>query len=121
MTDEPMGKVSNDAESLRLLRASIDDLERRGRAQSAPRLRHDIGNGIGAARNALELFDEDPGAVAAGRFIQIARRNVERVAELLKQGASAVDDAPSNDRSNRNERNDLGGAGEREHGDTLGL
>src|SRR3954447_16062523 len=121
MTDEPMDKLSNDAESLRLLRASLDDLERRRRAVSAPAVRHDVGNGIGAARNALELFEDDPGAASAARFIQIARRNVERVAELLKQGASAVDDAPSSDRSGRNERNDLGGAGEREHGDTLGL
>lgn len=113
MTDGRVGGGAGDAESVDGLRATIDDLERRVRSVTGSPLRHDIGNAMGAARNALVLYDENTGTPTGERFIQIARRNVARVEELLKASAEG--------RSGRNERNDLGGAGERENRDTLGL
>lgn len=69
--------------------------------------RHDVGNAIGAARNALELIAECRDDSERKRFIEIARRNAERAERLL---ASA-----------RDERNDLRGTGEGDHRNAIGF
>ena len=113
-----MDDRSHDEESdLRNLRAAVADLERRSRAISAPSLRHEIANAVGAARNALVLIGESPEPEAAARFMEIVNRNVDRARQLL----SAVDPNVSNAPSARDQRNNLGSASEGEHEDTLGL
>jgi hypothetical protein len=107
-----------DAGTAGRLRSSLADVERRGRQITSRRLRHDINNAVGAARNALVLFDEDARPEAAARFMQIALRNVARAEALLNE-AAAEESASSP--SARNERNDLGGAREGENGNSVEL
>ena len=114
-----------DTEALRGLREQLADLEHRGRAVETRKLRHDVANAVGAARNALTLVDENPAAAEASRFIEIAHRNIERATELLRGTPSGngipAANAPPDARSGRNEGNDLGSADERNHRDALGL
>jgi hypothetical protein len=114
-----MDDRANDAElTLRKLRATVEDLEHRARAVSSPSLRHDAANVVGAARNALVLLGENPEPEAAVRFMEIAQRNVGLAKQLLCGGKA---DGASPPASGRDERNDLGRAGEGEHQDTLGF
>jgi hypothetical protein len=119
MADEPMDEQSNagDAAS-RVSRSRVDDLERRSRAVSSSMLRHDVANAVGAARNALLLLSENPEPEAAARFLEIAKRNIERAEQLLCDVDGGAAERPG---SARDERNDLGGASERQHGDAFGL
>lgn len=112
-----MDDRSSTTEELRCLRAAVEDLERRARAVSSPTKRHDLTNAVGAARNALELLSEDPEPKAAARFLDMVQRNIDRATALLGGESNAA----SESRSARDERNDLGGAAEREHRETFGL
>jgi hypothetical protein len=80
-------------------------------------MRHDLTNAVGAARNALELVGENPEPDATSRFLEMARRNIARATQLLAGDVAGAGES----RSARNERDDLGGAGEREHRETFGL
>ncbi len=96
----------SDPKSVERFRGVLADLA--ARARSLPReARHDVGNAIGAARNALELIAECRNDSELERFIEIARRNAERAEHLL---ASAGD-----------ERNDLRSAGEGDHRNAIGF
>lgn len=106
------------------MRSAVFDLERRARTLSSSQLRHDVSNAVGAARNALQLLEEDPCSATAARFTEIARRNVALATQLLSESPfddprSSAPDGPGIPPSSRNERDDLGGTGEREHGNTL--
>lgn len=126
MTDEQGKGALLDEESSRRLRVTIQELERRGRALSSSQVRHDVSNAVGAARNALQLLDENPNAPAADRLVQIALRNVQRAEHLLEAGTPGADDVAREpvsppDRSSGNQRDNLGGASERDHRDAFGL
>jgi signal transduction histidine kinase len=112
-----MDDRSSRTEELRRLQAKVEDLDRRGRAALSQTARHDLTNAVGAARNALELLSENPEPEAATRFLEMAQRNIDRAAALLGAESSGGDTS----RSARNERNDLGGTGERKHWETFGL
>lgn len=120
-----MDRPALDRAALRCLHEQLADLERRGKALAASKLRHDVGNAVGAAHNALELLEENAVADNAAKLIQIARRNLDLATELLDglapNEAPGLADAPPEPRSAGNERNDLRGSGERDHPDTLGL
>lgn len=108
---------SQNSEIIQRLRDAVADLERRARSLGTGRLRHDVGNSIGAARNALSLLEET--GADGQKFLDIAQRNVDRAEKLL---GGALADAPPNDAElGGNQRNDLGRARERDHGDTLGF
>lgn len=120
-----MDRPAMDTAALRCLHDQLADLERRGKALAASKLRHDVGNAVGAAHNALELLEENSGAGNADKLIEIARRNIDRASELLhlpaaNDASGRVEPSPE-PRSGGNERNDLGGSGESDHRDTLGL
>ena len=132
MTDEPMGSLPIDVEERRELRNVIAELARRGRTIRSSRLRHDMTNAVGAARNAVELLEENPSGDGAIRLLQMAQRNIDRAERLLAESdaergveevgpADVVAETRPADRSARNQRNDLGGSGERDHRDTFGL
>lgn len=112
-----MDDRSSTTDELRRLQAAVNDLERRARKVSAPTMRHDLTNAVGAARNALQLLGENPEPEAGVRFLEMARRNVDRATQLLGSESSAA----AEPRSTRNERDDLGGTGERENRETFGL
>jgi hypothetical protein len=98
---------ADDDDSLRELRRTVAELERRLYSLAPGQLRHDVGNTIGAARNALSLIDEDAGDPV--RLLEIAQRNVVAAERMLAA------------ESGGDERDDLGSAGHRDHGSTLGL
>lgn len=108
--DEIVRTVPDDPESRARLREAIAVLAQRGKAVTAPRVRHDVRNAIGAARNALALLDEGAPAETVARFNEILYRNLDRAERLLRSAESG-----------RDERNDLGSASQRENGNTLGL
>ena len=113
-----MDDRSHDAEmAVGRLRAKVEELERRSRALSSSMLRHDVANAVGAARNALVLLGEHNEPEAATRFLDMAKRNVDRAQQLL-----GIDSAASSGgASARDQRNDLGGTREGEDADTFGL
>jgi hypothetical protein len=112
-----MDDRSSTTDEVSRLRAAVGDLERRARAVAAPTMRHDLTNAVGAARNALELVGENPEPEATSRFLEMARRNIARATQLLGTEPGSAGDG----RSARNERDDFGGTGEREHRETFGL
>jgi hypothetical protein len=98
------------------LRHAVDALDQRSRSVTSPKVRHDLSNAIGAARNALQLVIESPELDAHARFMEIAQRNVDRATRLLDGPADGGSSS-----SGRNERDDLGRASERNHRETFGL
>jgi hypothetical protein len=110
------GENPRDAE-LRRLRTAVDGLDERSRAITSPTMRHDIVNAVGAARNALLLLSENAEPEVASRFMEIATRNIERAGQLIRDAGRTAEGSLSD----RDERNDLGSAGERDHRDTFGL
>jgi len=119
MRDEAHEESHDEEETrLRNLRATVADLEGRSRAVSTSSLRHEVANAVGAARNALVLLGENAEPEAAARFMEIVHRNVDRARRLLSGGDSS---ASTGSASGGNQRNDLGGPREGEHGDPLGL
>jgi hypothetical protein len=108
--DEETRTAPDDPESRARLRETIAALAQRSRAVTAPRVRHDVRNAIGAARNALALLDEGAPADAVARFNEILYRNLDRAERLLQSVESG-----------RDERDDLGRTGQRDDGDPLGL
>jgi hypothetical protein len=125
MSGDAMDRPALDTAALRCLHEQLTDLERRAKALAASKLRHDVGNAVGAAHNALELLEENSVAENAAKLLRIARRNLDLASELLDGSASnestGLADAPPTQRSARNERNDLRRTGEGDHPDTLGL
>lgn len=96
----------DDPAAVERFRGVLADLA--GRARELPAdARHDIGNAVGAARNALELIAESRGKPERARFVEIALRNAERAERLLT--------------SCGNERNDLGGPSKGNHRDAFGF
>jgi hypothetical protein len=108
---------SRNSESIQRLRDAVADLERRSRTLDSGNLRHDVGNAVGAARNALSLLDE--GGADGQKFFDIARRNVDRAEKLL--GGASASAPPRGAELGRDERNDLRRASEGDHGDTVGF
>ncbi len=108
---------SQDSETIRRLRDAVADLERRSRTLGAGERRHDVGNAIGAARNALSLLEE--GGSDGQKFFEIAQRNVDRAQKLL--GGALADAPPRDAELGGDERNDLRRASEGDHGDTVGF
>lgn len=109
MCPSPADFNFDDPEFIEHFREELADLS--ARARMLPReIRHDIGNAIGAARNALELIAEYSQSPERQRFIEIARRNAERAEHLL---ASAGDPG--------NQGNDLRSASKGDHGNALGF
>ena len=106
-------RTTRDTSHVNGYRQRLAELERKARSASRD-ARHDIVNDLGAARNALQLVDEGADAGERERFEAMARRNIEHAEKLLGSDASAKV-------SGRDERNDLGGPGERDHGDSAAL
>ena len=108
---------SRSPETIRQLRDAVADLERRSRALGAGPLRHDVGNAVGAARNALSLLDEE--GSDGQKFLDIAQRNVARAEKLM--GGALADAPPRDAELGRDERDDLRRTSEGDHGDTVGF
>src|SRR4051812_43068329 len=70
MVNEPTKLSPDDPESLRHFRETVIELERRVRALSSGALRHDAGNAVGAARNALALVEDGAQSANRPRFVE---------------------------------------------------
>jgi hypothetical protein len=99
----------DDPASVDRFREILAELSARAR-QLPTEQRHDAGNSVGAARNALELILESRGNPERVRFIEIAIRNMQRAETLISSSGSAG-----------NQRNDLGRSGKGDNGNTLGF
>jgi hypothetical protein len=118
MPERPDTSAPRNIKQLERLRAAISDLEARLRSLGSGVLRHDVGNAIGAARNALVLLDEGTSRAAEQtKFVEMAERNVSRAQRLL---SGELADTPRSDESRRDERDDLRSESERDHRDALG-
>jgi len=106
----------DDAESVHRFREAVADLEKRARSLAAGALRHDVGNAVGAARNALALVEDTAQNADRVRFVEIARRNADRANELLRRASPASEseagDVTPGQRSGSDERDDLRGSRE---------
>jgi hypothetical protein len=118
--DEQFREPRNREEAIRVSRERIAELQQRLRALPAGILRHDVSNAVGAAKNALVLFEDAASPSDPLHFYEMACRNVERAEVLLRRDPG--DSSPRAPRtSGRNERNDLRRPSEREDHDALGL
>jgi hypothetical protein len=110
-------------------RAAADDERKRVRDA-----RHDLLNAVGTIRNAILLMDDEPSPEARDHFLSIARRNSATAQDLVREhlaeptavaawldcsrpaveGGAEPGDPPRS--STGQERGDLAGAHERQHG-----
>ena len=118
MSDAPRRDDVPNADLIRGLREAMAELEHRLRALGHGMLKHDAGNAVGAARNALVLLDEASAGERQERFVEMARRNVDRARRLL---SGELADAPRALESAGNERNDLRRPREDDHGKPVGF
>ena len=110
---------SNASASLRSLGDRIAELERKARSVVDAKVRHDVTNALGAARNAIILLDEGENEGKSARFVEIAHRNVAQAEAMLNPAPRA--DEPERESSAGDKRNDLGSASERDNRDSFGF